>query len=75
MFNVLTPRSFRVRLANIDYRDADGRPIVSRVGYFIEDLSDVAKRNGTSETHAPERIPATDLNSAGRGAIRARSST
>jgi hypothetical protein len=32
MYNLLTPRSFRVRLANIDYRDADGRPIISRGG-------------------------------------------
>lgn len=64
MLNVLTPHSFRVRLANIDYRDADGRPIVSRVGYFLEALGDVAKRNGTKQTHAPERIPATSLSSA-----------
>jgi hypothetical protein len=61
MYNVLTPRSFLVRLANIDYRSADGRPIVSRAGFFIEDLDDVAKRNGTRELHAPERIPVADL--------------
>ena len=61
MYNLLTPHSFRVRLANIDYRDDSGRPIISRVGYFLEDLDDVAARNGTRETHAPERIPATDL--------------
>ena len=63
MLNVLTPHSFRVRLANIDYRDADGRPIVSRIGYFLEALSDVAKRNGTKATHAPERIAASSLSS------------
>jgi hypothetical protein len=63
MLNVLTPHSFRVRLANIDYRDSDGHPIVSRLGYFLEALSDVAKRNGAKETHAPERIPATSLSS------------
>ncbi|HEX3675981.1 MAG TPA: hypothetical protein VHU79_01105 [Sphingomicrobium sp.] len=61
MYNLLTPHSFRVRLANIDYLGADGRPIISRVGYFLEDLSDLAKRNGTKETHAPAAIPATDL--------------
>jgi hypothetical protein len=61
MYNVLTPHSFDVRLANIDYRGADGRPIVSRVGFFIEDLGDVAKRNGMKVTHAPERIPVPDL--------------
>jgi hypothetical protein len=61
MYNLLTPRSFNVRLASVDYRGADGRPIVSRAGFFIEDLSDVAKRNGMKVTHAPERIPVPDL--------------
>ena len=64
MYNVLTPHSFRVRLANVDYRGADGRPIVSRVGYFLEDLGDLARRNGMKETRAPEIIPNTDLKSA-----------
>lgn len=64
MYNLLTPHSFRVRLANIDYRDVDGKPIISRVGYFLEDLSDVAKRNGTRETHAPALISATSLSAA-----------
>ncbi len=61
MYNVLTPRSFLARLANIDYRNPDGRPIVSRAGFFIEDLDDVAKRNGTREVRAPDRIPIADL--------------
>ena len=62
MFNLLSPKSFRVRLANIDYVDSDGRPYASRVGFFIEELSDVAKRNGTKQTNAPERIAASALN-------------
>ena len=61
MYNVLTPRSFRARLANIDYVDSNGRPIISRVGFFLEPLKQVAKRNGLSETHAPPRIPTTYL--------------
>ena len=61
MFNLLTPDSFRARLATIDYRDASGRPIVSRVGYFLEDLSDVAHRNGLKVVHAGERIPVSYL--------------
>src|SRR5207253_3783101 len=71
MFNLLSPRSFRVRLANIDYRDANGRPIVSRVGYFLEDLSDVARRNGMKVVHAGERIPVEYLSppDAGRYAL------
>ena len=61
MYNLLTPHSFLVRLATVDYRDAGGRPIVSRVGYFLEELSDVAKRNGRKQTHAPNLIPIADL--------------
>lgn len=67
MYNLLTPHSFRVRLANIDYRDADGRPLMSRVGYFIEDLHEVAARNGLPLSHAPDRIPVTDLSPADAG--------
>ena len=61
MYNVMTPRSFRVRLASIDYRTEDGRPSTQRVGYFIEPLDDVAKRNGTRQLHAPNRIPVSYL--------------
>jgi hypothetical protein len=64
IYNLLTPHSFRVRLANIDYRDSDGKPIVSRIGYFLESLGDVAKRNGMNETHGPNMIPLADLNPA-----------
>jgi hypothetical protein len=67
MYNLLTPMSFRVRLANIDYRDASGRPIISRVGYFLEDLSDVAHRNGLKVVHAGERIPVSYLSPADAG--------
>jgi hypothetical protein len=67
MYNLLTPMSFRVRLANIDYRDSSGRPIVSRIGYFLEDLSDVAHRNGLKVIHAGERIPVSYLSPADAG--------
>ena len=67
LYNVLTPRSFQVRLANISYQGADGRPITQRVGFFIEDLKDVAKRNSTKVVHAPPRIPTTDLSPADAG--------
>jgi hypothetical protein len=67
MYNLLTPMSFRARLANIDYRDANGRPIVSRIGYFLEDLSDVAHRNGLKVVHAGERIPVSYLSPADAG--------
>jgi hypothetical protein len=67
MYNLLSPKSFRVRLANIDYRDANGRPTVSRVGFFVEDLGDVGRRNGLKETHAGERFPVPDLSVADAG--------
>jgi hypothetical protein len=57
MYNLMTPQSFRVRLANIDYVDETGKPYVSRIGYFIEDFSDVAKRNGMSVAHMGSLVP------------------
>ncbi len=65
MYQQLTPLSFRVRLADIDYRQPDGKSYVRRLGYFLEDTSDVAKRNGLKELHAPELIPVTSLSAAG----------
>ena len=56
LYNVLSPASFRARLAYIDYRD-NGRPLVSRVGFFLEDVDDVAKRNGMKEVKAGARLP------------------
>ena len=61
LYNVLTPMSFRVRLANVDYQQEDGRSVISRVGFFIEDTDDVAKRNGMNEIRAGERIPIPTL--------------
>ena len=52
MYNLLTPQSFRARLANIDYVNSDGRLYASRVGFFIEDFSDVARRNGLDKATA-----------------------
>lgn len=57
MYSLLTPHSFRARLLNVDYRDETGRPIVSRVAFFLEDLKDVAKRNGLKQVRAGTMIP------------------
>ncbi len=67
MYNAMTPRSFRARLANIAYLDENGRPIVSRAGFFIEDVKDVARRNGMAEVHAPARMPVAYLAPADSG--------
>lgn len=45
IYNLLTPRSFRVRLANATYVDAKSQKIIAtREAMFIEDDDDVAKR-------------------------------
>jgi hypothetical protein len=61
LYNALTPASFRVRLARIDYRDTGNGRTTSRHGFFIEDSRDVAARNGMSEPAVGERFPVTRL--------------
>ncbi|MDQ3482502.1 MAG: hypothetical protein M3448_03725 [Pseudomonadota bacterium] len=61
MYNALSPASFKVRLAMIDYVDDSGKAIASRYGFFIEDLRDVARRNGMQEAKLPPRIPTSAL--------------
>ncbi len=61
LYNLMTPLSFRARLATVDYVDEKGRPYVSRVGYFLEDFGDVAKRNGLSSAHIRGQIPIAQL--------------
>jgi hypothetical protein len=44
-FNVITPRSFRTRLARVTYVDAaTGRALGTRAGMLLEDEGDVARR-------------------------------
>ena len=65
LLNQLTPLSHRVRLATVDYADANGKPMISRAGFFIEDLDDLARRNGLSEARVGDRISAAQLDPAG----------
>jgi hypothetical protein len=45
LHNLLTPRSFRVRLARATYVDAaSGKTVAARHAFFIEDEADVARR-------------------------------
>jgi hypothetical protein len=45
IFNVITHRSFRARLARVSYVDrASGKPAGTRLGMFLEQDSDVARR-------------------------------
>lgn len=61
LYNLLTPASFRVRLAQVDYRTESGKPIISRYGFFIEDSGDLARRIGLTEVKMPSRIPVSLL--------------
>jgi len=51
IFNRVTARSFRARLATATYVDtASSKPLASRAGLFIEDDDDVARRLGGETT-------------------------
>ena len=48
VYNLLTDRSFRVRLAHVTYADANGkRTPETRYAFFVEDDDRMARRNGT----------------------------
>ena len=45
IYNLITKQSFRARLARVSYLDrATGRPMGTRLGMFLEDEADVARR-------------------------------
>jgi hypothetical protein len=64
LYNQLTPNSFRARLAQVDYVEDNGKLVTSRLGFFLEDLGDVARRNGMAEARVGARIPISSLNPA-----------
>lgn len=45
LYNIITPMSFRVRGADVTYREGDKDAGVTRFGYLIENLDDLADRN------------------------------
>ena len=61
IYNQLTPFSFNARLATVDYVDAGGHPMTSRLGYFLEDIDDVARRNGLQRFKTKARLPIAQL--------------
>lgn len=71
LFNVLSPAGLRARIANVDYLEADGKPYVSRLGFFVEDGDDAAARNGLVEVKTAGQILPSELDpeSAARAAI------
>jgi hypothetical protein len=60
LYNRITPASFRVRLANIDYVDTNGR-VTNRLGFFVEDLDDMARRSGMRAAQVGESVPVSQL--------------
>ena len=53
MYNLFTTYSFKVRLAEVTYKDLDGKgKVVTRYGFFIEDEDMLAKRNGGTITES-----------------------
>jgi hypothetical protein len=64
LYNALTPLSYRVRLAQIDYSTATGKAIATRYGFFIEDPDDMAKRNGLRDAPVGARVPVSTLSPA-----------
>ena len=64
LYNVVTPSSFRARLAQIDYVGPDGKLQTSRIGFFIEDVDDTAKRNGAKEAEVGDKVAISQLSAA-----------
>lgn len=61
IYNLITPQSFRARLAKVTYVDSvKQKPISSRFGVFIEDDGDVAKRMGGRITERKEDLARLD---------------
>jgi hypothetical protein len=64
LYRALTPESFNVHLAKIDYARTNGHALITRLGFFIEDIDDVAKRNGQERLKGVRRISASQLDEA-----------
>ncbi len=61
MYELLTPASLKTRLVRVAYSDAAGKPIITRMGYFIESIDAAAKRNDTAELKAGARVPTAQI--------------
>ncbi len=65
ILNVLTPASFRVRLAEIDYVNTGSSSVrIHRRGFLIEESSEMAERNGMKEVKA-DKIDPSQLSPSG----------
>lgn len=57
IYNLITPYSFRVRPLMITYQQEGGRKLLTRFGFLIEDIDDVANRNDLEELKRFEISP------------------
>ena len=71
LYSALTPESFDVRLAKVNYVNESGRPIATRLGFFIEDIGDVARaqRPEAARGVKPYRRVQIDPDAAARFAV------
>ena len=72
LYNLITPMSYRVRAAEVTYRTSDKDAGVTRFGFLIEELGELADRNHVKRlTLASHQIKATqfDAHAAGRAAL------
>jgi hypothetical protein len=72
LYNLVTPMSYRVRAAEVTYRNGDKDGGLRRFGFLIEDIDDVAERNHREElTATSKQISAAQLDAqaAGRAAL------
>jgi hypothetical protein len=61
VFNLLSPASYRARLATVDYAEPNGKVAATRWGFFLEDIGDTARRIGMTEARVGDRVSATQL--------------
>lgn len=72
IYNLITPMSFRVRAAEVTYRKDETDAGVTRFSYLIEDIGDVADRNGREPLKAASHqvsLAQLDAHAAVRGAL------
>jgi hypothetical protein len=61
LYNQVTPLSFRARPVRVTYRDTDaGGREVTRLGFFLEDEDDVARRNHRTALEVQSRAVSVD---------------
>jgi len=61
LYRAMTPESLNARLAKIDYADEEGHVLVTRYGFFLEDIDRLAQQNGHERLRGANRIASSQL--------------